>query len=74
MAQKVFEGDVVFSILIGRFFLDQSKSKTQHLLRRIFRSSQGPPCNRIDLNEFSLMRVQTIWPILNTVLLNWGAW
>ena len=33
MAQKVFEGDVVFSILVDRFFLDQSKSRTQHLLR-----------------------------------------
>ena len=29
IAQKVFEGDVVFSILIGRFFLDQSKSPSK---------------------------------------------
>ena len=38
IAQKVFEGDVVFPILIGRFFLDQSKSRTQHLLRSPFGS------------------------------------
>ena len=44
MTQKVFEGDILFSIFIGRFFLDQSKSRTQHLLRRLFGPSQGPPC------------------------------
>ena len=47
MAQKVFEGDVVFSILNDREKIDQSKSRTQHLLRRLFGPSQGPPCTRL---------------------------
>ena len=51
MAQKVFEGDVVFSILIGRFFLDQSKSSAEYLLRRRFEPSQRPPCTGMQTEE-----------------------
>jgi len=39
MAQKVFEGDAV-----DREKNDQSKSRTQHLLRKLVGPSQGPPC------------------------------
>ena len=39
----------MFSILIGRFFLDQSNSRTQHLLRRLFGPSQRPPCSGVRL-------------------------
>ena len=48
MVQKDFEGDVVFSILIDREKIGQSKSTTQHLLGWLLWPSQGPSCSPLN--------------------------
>ena len=67
----------MFSILIGRFFLDQSKSRTQHLLRRLFVLSQGPPCIHDAWIRISDVDNKGIWRDIennaSVIFTNWAS-